>query len=164
MKVKFKGNDVELRGKQLAVNETIADFTVTDTNLNSVNFKDIHGVKILLAVPSVDTPVCDLEVATFNDKVKELPNVTCVTISMDLPFAQARWCAAKGIENVKVFSDYKERNFADVSGTYIKELGLLTRAAFVIDSGNRIVYANYLEEVSNQVNFDEILQVAKNTK
>jgi thiol peroxidase len=164
MKVKFKGNDVELKGKQFAVNETIPEFTVTDPNMNSLNFKDTTGVRILLAVPSIDTSVCDLEVATFNDKVKELPNITCYTISMDLPFAQARWCAAKGIENVKIYSDYKDRSFADVSGTYIKELGLLTRAAFVIDSGNRIVYADYMEEVSSQPNFEQVLEAAKNAK
>lgn len=164
MGVKFNGNEMTLVGKELKVGDAMTDFTVSNNALQPMSLKDTDGVRIFLAVPSIDTPVCDLEVATFNEKVSEMPNIKVYTISMDLPFAQSRWCAAKGIKNVITASDYKDRSFGEATGTYIKELGLLARAAFVVDSQNKITYVEYVPEVTNQPNFDAVLEAAKNAK
>lgn len=164
MVIKFGGNPLNLAGEQLKIGDIIQDFEVTLNSLSPLTLKDTHGVRIFLTVPSLDTPVCDLEVATFNEKIQELDNITVYTISMDLPFAQSRWCGAKGIKNVITASDYKDRKFSCITGTYIKELGLTTRAAFVVDSENKIVYVEYLEEITNQPNFDAVIEAAKNAK
>ncbi|MPQ45214.1 thiol peroxidase [Clostridium tarantellae] len=164
MKVKFKGNELNLVGEQVHVGEKLPCFTVVDNNLGDVSLKDTKGVRIFLSVPSIDTPVCSIEVASFNEKIKELPNITCYTISMDLPFAQSRWCQAGTVENVKVLSDYKNREFAKATGTYLKELGLLTRACFVVNSNDELVYVDYLDEVTNEPDYNAVLEAAKAAK
>ncbi|MFL0252447.1 thiol peroxidase [Clostridium neuense] len=164
MKVKFQGKEVTLIGNELKVGGKFPDFTATNNSLEQVSLKDTKGIRIFLSVPSIDTPVCDLEVKTFNKRASELEGVTVYTISMDLPFAQGRWCGAEGIENVVTLSDYKDRDFGNSTGTYVKELGLLTRAAFVVDSDNKITYAKYLEEIADYPNYDEILEAAKKAK
>ena len=164
MKIKFQGNEVTLVGKQLKVGDAFPEFIVANNSLAPVTLKDTKGVRIFLTVPSLDTPVCDLEVRTFNEKAASIEGVTVYTVSMDLPFAQARWCGAEGIEKVITLSDYKEREFGKVTGTYLKELGLLARTSFVVDSNNKITYANYLEEVTSYPDYDEILEAAKKVK
>ncbi|MCR1934635.1 thiol peroxidase [Clostridium tepidum] len=164
MEIKFMGNPITLEGNEVKVGDIAPEFTAIDNNMNPVSLKDTKGVRILSVVPSLDTEVCDLETKTFNSKASEIPNVTIYTISMDLPFAQARWCGAHGIDKVITLSDFKDRLVGKNYGTYIKELGLLTRAVFVIDSNNKITYAEYVPEVTNQPNFDKILEAAKNTK
>ena len=164
MKIKFQGNEMNLLGEQVNLNDNFKDFTVTDVNLNPVSLKDTNGVRIFLTAPSIDTPVCDLEVRTFNEAVKNLSNATCYTITMDLPFAQSRWCGNQGIESVKTLSDYKDRSFAESTGTYIKELGLLTRASFVVDSSNKVIFVEYLDEITNEPSYDKILHAAKSAK
>ncbi|KAJ51810.1 thiol peroxidase [Clostridium tetanomorphum] len=164
MNVKFKNNPVTLVGNELKVGDTAPDFKAIDINLKEVCLKDTKGVRIILTVPSIDTPVCDLEVRTFNDKANDIGEVSIYTISMDLPFAQARWCGAHGVDNVTTLSDYKDRLVGKNYGTYVQELGLLTRAAFVIDGNNKIVYVEYLEEIANQPNFEAILKAANEAK
>jgi thiol peroxidase len=164
MQVNFKGNPVTLVGKEVKVGDKFRDFVVSKNDLSPLTLKDTKGVRIFLAVPSVDTSVCDLEVRTFNEKVSELKGVTVYTVSMDLPFAQARWCAAEGIENVVTVSDYKDRTFGEATGTYVKELGLLTRAAFVVDSDNKVTHVEYLGEIAEQPKFEEIINAAKAAK
>ncbi len=164
MQVNFKGNPVTLVGKEVKVGDTFRDFVVSKNDLSPLTLKDTKGVRIFLTVPSVDTSVCDLEVRTFNEKVSELKGVTVYTVSMDLPFAQARWCAAEGIENVVTVSDYKDRAFGEATGTYVKELGLLTRAAFVVDSDNKVTHVEYLGEIAEQPKFEEIINAAKAAK
>lgn len=164
VKVNFKNNPVTLVGNEVKVGDTAPDFTAIDKSMQSVTFSSNKGVKILLTVPSLDTPVCDLETRTFNEKAAELNNVTIYTVSMDLPFAQSRWCGAHGIKNVITLSDYKDRIVGKNYGTYIEELGLLTRAAFVVDSNNKVVYVDYLKEVADYPNYDEILEAAKKAK
>ncbi len=161
MEIKFMGNPITLEGNEVKVGDIAPEFTAIDNNMNPVSLKDTKGVRILSVVPSLDTEVCDLETKTFNSKASEIPNVTIYTISMDLPFAQARWCGAHGIDKVITLSDFKDRLVGKNYGTYIKELGLLTRAVFVIDSNNKITYAEYVPEVTNQPNFDKILEAAK---
>ncbi|PRR79201.1 putative thiol peroxidase [Clostridium liquoris] len=164
MKAKFQNNPVTLTGSVVKVGDNAPDFKAIDNNLKEVSLKDTKGVRILLTVPSIDTPVCDLEVRTFNDKAASVKGVSIYTISMDLPFAQARWCGAHGINSVTTLSDYKDRLVGKNYGTYVEELGLLARAAFVIDSNNKVVYVEYLEEITNQPNFEAILKAAKEAK
>jgi len=162
--MKFQNNPVTLTGSVVKVGDNAPDFKAIDNNLKEVSLKDTKGVRILLTVPSIDTPVCDLEVRTFNDKAASVKGVSIYTISMDLPFAQARWCGAHGINSVTTLSDYKDRLVGKNYGTYVEELGLLARAAFVIDSNNKVVYVEYLEEITNQPNFEAILKAAKEAK
>lgn len=164
MKVTFQGKDVTLLGKEIKVNELFPEFTTANNSLEPVSLKDTKGVRIFLTVPSLDTPVCDLEVRTFNEKAAEINGVTVYTISVDLPFAQARWCGAAGIKNVVTLSDYKDRDFGNKTGTYIKEVGLLARAAFVVDSSNKVTYVEYVSEITNYPKYDEILEAAKKAK
>ncbi|AVQ39488.1 thiol peroxidase [Clostridium botulinum] len=161
MEIKFMGNPITLEGNELKVGDMAPDFTAIDNNMKPVSLKDTKGVRILSVVPSLDTEVCDLETRTFNSKAIEIPNVTIYTISMDLPFAQARWCGAHGVDKVITLSDFKDRLVGKNYGTYIKELGLLTRAVFVIDSNNRITFVEYVPEVTSQPNFDKVLESAK---
>ncbi|EKO1913310.1 thiol peroxidase [Clostridium botulinum] len=161
MEIKFMGNPITLEGNELKVGDMAPDFTAIDNNMKPVSLKDTKGVRILSVVPSLDTEVCDLETRTFNSKATEIPNVTIYTISMDLPFAQARWCGAHGVDKVITLSDFKDRLVGKNYGTYIKELGLLTRAVFVIDSNNRITFVEYVPEVTSQPNFDKVLEAAK---
>lgn len=161
MKVTFNGALLTLEGNQVKVGDIAPDFTVVGNDLNPVKFSDIEGKKILVAVPSIDTPVCDMEVRKFNQEASKLNNVKVYTISMDLPFAQARWCGNSGIENVVTVSDYKDREFSKVYGLYIKELGLVSRAVIVVDENNKIVYTEYLDEITNEPNYEKALEFVK---
>lgn len=164
MKVKFAGNDVNLVGNELKVGATAPDFTLTDNSLSPVTLKDTKGVRVFLAVPSLDTKVCDIEVATFNEKISELPAITVYSVSMDLPFAQARWCGSKGVKNVIALSDYNKRDFGTNYGVFLENFALLTRASFVVDSSNKVTYVEYLPDVTLEPSYDEILEAAKAAK
>ena len=162
--IKFQGNPLTLDGNTVKVGEKLRDFTVVANDLSPLALKDTNGVRIFLTVPSIDTPVCDTEVKKFNQEVDKLEGVTCYTVSMDLPFAQSRWCALADIETVKTVSDHKDREFSKATGTYINELGLLTRAAFVVDSQGVVTFVEYLEEITNEPSYDAILAAAKQAK
>ena len=162
MKITFQGNPLTLNGTQLKLGDTFKDFSVAKNDLSPLTLADTKGIRIFLTVPSLDTPVCDMEIREFNKRATELPDVSIYTISMDLPFAQARWCGAAGVSAVTSASDYKDKAFAAATGTMIKELGLLTRAAFVVDATGKVTYAEYLGEITEQPNYDAILAAAKN--
>ena len=151
---------MHLEGNCLKVGDTAPDFTLLDTNLKPVHLKDYKGeIVVLSTVPSLDTPTCDTETRTFNKKATELSeNVNILTVSKDLPFAQKRWCAAAGVDRVKTLSDYKPTTFAKDYGILIKELQLLTRAVFIIDENQKIKYIQFVEEVSEEPNYEEILK------
>ena len=161
MNVKFKGNQVTLEGNTVKVGDAAPNFVVTDNGLNEVNGKDLKGKRVYVSVPSIDTAVCDTEVRRFNQEADKLENVKIYTISMDLPFAQARWCGNAGIESVQTLSDYKDRSFGKEFGTYIKELGLLTRAVFVIDENDKVIHVEYCEEVTAEPNYEAVLNALK---
>lgn len=161
MKVKFKGNEITLEGKEIKVGDTAPDFIATDNALNAVNSKDFTGKRAYVSVPSIDTPVCDLEVRKFNEEAAKLNDVKIYVISMDLPFAQGRWCGNQGINAVQTLSDYKDRSFGKEFGTYIKELGLLTRAVFVVDKNNKVTHVEYCEEVTSEPNYEAALNSLK---
>ncbi|MCR8743872.1 thiol peroxidase [Romboutsia lituseburensis] len=161
MKVTFQGSPLTLEGTQIKVGDTAPNFTVVGNDLNPVSLDDTKGKRVFLSVPSIDTAVCDMEVRRFNTEASKLNNVEVYTISMDLPFAQARWCGAAGIENVKTVSDYKDREFSKNYGVYINELGLLSRAVFVIDENNKVVYVEYLQEITEEPNYEAALNALK---
>lgn len=161
MNVKFQGNQVTLEGNTIKVGDTAPNFVAADNGLNEVNGKDLKGKRVYVSVPSIDTAVCDTEVRRFNQEAAKLENVKIYTISMDLPFAQARWCGNAGIESVQTLSDYKDRSFGKEFGTYIKELGLLTRAVFVIDENDKVIHVEYCEEVTAEPNYEAVLNALK---
>jgi len=161
MAVTFLGNPITLKGKQLAVGDKLPDFRLTANDMSPVAKADTKGLRVFLTVPSLDTEVCDLEVRVFNTKAAELPGVSIYAVSMDLPFAQARWCGAAGAKAVKTLSDFHYRSFAEASGAYIEELGLLTRAVFIVDANDTVAYAEFVPEVGNPPDYDAVLAKLK---
>ncbi len=161
--IKMKGNPLTLIGDEVKVGDTAPDFTVLDDSLSPVKLSDFKGkTVIIVSVPSVDTPTCDLEAKRFNQEAGKFgDDVVILTISMDLPFAQARWCAAGGVENIKLLSDYRDRAFGNNFGVLIKELGLLARTIFVVDKEGKVQYIQYVEETTEEPNYDEVLDATK---
>jgi thiol peroxidase len=159
----FKGNPVTLLGPALKVGDQAPDFQVVDTSLAPVTLADFAGkTKVICAVPSLDTPVCDTEARRFNEEAKNLAdNILVLTISLDLPFAQKRWCGAAGIERIKILSDYQDRSFALAYGVLVKELQLLSRSIFVVDAENIIRYIQHVPEITAEPDYAAALQAAK---
>lgn len=149
-------------GPELKAGDQAPDFQAVDDSLKPVDLKGTgEQVRIFSVVPSLDTPVCDAQTKRFNEEGGKLPNVTIYTVSMDLPFAQKRWCGAFGIDHVKMLSDHRSGSFGEHYGTLIKELRILSRAIFVVDQSNTIRYAEYVKEVAEHPNYDSALAVAK---
>ncbi len=161
MKVTFAGNVVELVGQEVRVGDTIADFTAVNNDLSAFKLSDVKGKKLIVAVPSLDTSVCDAEVRRFNEEATKFPNVKVITVSMDLPFAQSRWCGANGVDNVITVSDHKDRSFAHAFGTYLPNVGLIARSIFLLDESNRVQYVEYVSEVTNHPNYEAALEALK---
>ncbi|MCL2611057.1 MAG: thiol peroxidase [Defluviitaleaceae bacterium] len=162
MQITFQGNPLTLEGSQLETGQNFPDFIATKNDLSKLTLKDTKGTRIFLTVPSLDTPVCDMEINMFNKRASEIPGVELYTISADLPFAQARWCGAAAVKEVITASDYNERSFGKATGTFIKELAILTRAVFVVDASDKIVHVEYLKEITEQPDFDAVITAAKN--
>jgi thiol peroxidase len=162
--VTMRGNPLTLVGHQVKVGDTAPDFIVIDTNLTPVRFSSYRGkLCIISSVPSLDTPVCDIETRKFNAEASRLgPDVSIVTISMDLPFAQKRWCGAAGVERVQTFSDHRDASFGIAYGVLIKELRLLARAVFLVDQGGIIQYFQLVKEVTNEPDYEAIGGALKN--
>lgn len=156
----FLGNPVTLEGTQLSEGMMMPDFVVTDLDLNPVHPMENKGKKIILAVPSADTGVCSLEMAKFMNAVKDQNEVEVMSVSMDLPFALARWCQAQNNENLKTYSDFKDRDFAAKTGTRMAENGLLARSVFVTDEDGELVYVEYVDEVSHEPDYKKALAAA----
>ena len=160
--ITFKGNPLTLLGNEIKVGDKAPDFSVIANDLNNFQFSTSSGkVRIISAVPSLDTPVCDTETRRFNEEAAKLPDVEIITISMDLPFAQARWCGAAGIDKVKCYSDHRDASFAEAYGVLIKELRLTTRAVFVIDKNDTVQHVEYVKEVTSLPDFSIALEKAK---
>ena len=158
----LKGNPLTLVGPELKVGDTAPDFTLTDNGLKAVTLKDTgNGVRIISVVPSLDTPVCDAQTKHFNEAAAGLPGVDILTVSMDLPFAQKRWCGAFGVDKVKMLSDHKDASFGSNYGTLIKELRIESRAIFVLDKSNKVVHAEYVKEVADFPNYETALAAAR---
>lgn len=161
LNVIFGGDRVTLKDDQLKVGDTLPRATLFDNNLLSFSTEETSGLRVFLTIPSLDTPVCDREVRTFNTKASELPGVNIYAISVDLPFAQARWCGDTGVKNVKTLSDYNGAEFGRATGTFISELALLTRAVFIVDANDMVVYAEYVEDVSDAPDYEAVLQALR---
>jgi thiol peroxidase len=158
----LKGNPLTLVGPELKAGDQAPDFSLVDNSLKPVTLKDTgNNVRIISVVPSLDTPVCDAQTKRFNEEAARLPGVDIITVSMDLPFAQKRWCGAFGVDNVKMLSDHKEGSFGTSYGTLIKELRIESRAIFVLDRKNQIRHAEYVKEVADFPNYDAALTAAR---
>lgn len=161
--VTFKGNPLTLIGKELKIGDKAPDFKVVDETLDEITLKNFDGkVKIVSVTPSLDTPVCDLQARTFEEKATNFSNnVVFLNISVDLPFAIARFCKSNNISKVKILSDYKDRNFGENYGCLIKELMLLTRSVFIIDKNNIIRYIEIVSEVTNHPDYEKAISELK---
>lgn len=159
----FKGTELALKGNELKVGDTLPAFTLTGNDMGDLKSQDFAGKKLLVSViPSLDTPVCAIQTKRFNDEVAKLGgDVALLTVSMDLPFAQKRWCGAEGVEAVVTASDYKYRAFGEAMGAFIPDWGLLSRAVFVADKNGKVVYSEYVPEVSTEPNYEAALAAIK---
>jgi thiol peroxidase len=158
----LKGKPLTLIGPELKVGDKAPDFDVVDLKLNAVNLAATgKTVRIVSVVPSLDTPVCDAQTKRFNDEAAKLPDVEILTVSMDLPFAQSRWCGAFGVDRVKMLSDHMTGSFGANYGTLIKELRIESRAIFVVDRNNVIRHVQYVKEVGDFPDYEAALKVAR---
>jgi thiol peroxidase len=161
----LKGNPLTLIGPELKPGDDAPDFNLVDSGFASkpVTLKDTgSNVRIISVVPSLDTPVCDAQTKRFNEEAAKLPGVDIITVSMDLPFAQKRWCGAFGVDKVKMLSDHKDGSFGAHYGTLIKDHRIESRAIFVIDRNNKIRHAEYVKEVADHPNYEAALSAARN--
>ncbi|MCU0662736.1 MAG: thiol peroxidase [Myxococcota bacterium] len=161
--VNFKGNPLTLLGNELKEGEKAPSFKAMSNGLAPVHLSDYAGKVVVLAtVPSLDTPVCDLETRRFNSEAAQLgAGVQIVTASMDLPFAQGRWCGAAGVDRVQTLSDHKDADLGQKYGVLIEELRLLARAVFVIDKDGIVRHAQIVPDITEQPNYDTVLAAVK---
>lgn len=156
--ITFKNDPITLSGQQVKEGDIAPDFTVLDNSLNQITLEDYKGKKKLISVvPSIDTGVCDQQTRKFNEEASQEDGVV-LTISVDLPFAQKRWCASNGLENVVTLSDHRDLSFGENFGVVMEELRLLARSVFVLDESNKIVYKEIVSEGTNFPDFDAALE------
>ncbi len=158
--VTMKGKPLTLAGNEIITGQPAPDCEVIANDMTPVNLSSFKGkVCIVCSVPSLDTSVCDMETRRFNKEAGRLgANVVVLTISMDLPFAQKRWCGAAGIKNVQTLSDYRDASFGKAYGVLIKELRLLARAIFVVDKKGIVRYVQIVDELANEPDYDAALE------
>ena len=162
-KVTFKGNPITLTGNEVKAGQIAPDFTVLSPELKEVKLSDYKGKVVVIAVfPSVDTGVCALQLARFNQEAASFgDDVQLLTISVDLPFALKRYCADKGIENALTASDHKDLDFGTKYGFVIKELRLLARGVVIVDKNGTIQYVEYVPEIGEHPNYEKALEIIK---
>lgn len=161
--VSMHGNPLTLIGKELSVGDSAPDLELLDNDLNPIKLSSFQGkVCVISSVPSLDTPVCDMETRRFNEAAGQLgDDVVILTVSVDLPFAQKRWCGAAGVENVITLSDHRDIAFGTAFGVLIKELRLLGRSIFVLDRNGIIQYIQNVKELSNEPDYDAVLEAVQ---
>ena len=161
--VTFEGNPLTLTGTLPKVGESAPDFEVLANDLSPVKLSDFRGkVCVICAVPSLDTPVCDAEIRKFNEHAASLgDDIAVLVVSMDLPFAQSRWCGAAGIDHVQSLSDHRDAQFGRSYGVLIEDLRLLARAIFVVDKEGQIRYIEVVDELTNEPDYDGALKAVK---
>lgn len=159
----LKGNPITLIGPELKVGDKAPAFSLSKSLTETSTLKDFEGkVKLISVVPSIDTGVCDAQTRRFNEAAAALgDNVVVLTISVDTPFAQSRWCAAADIDRVVMLSDYKDNSFGEAYGVLIKEFALDMRAIFVLDGNDTIQYVEYLAEMAEHPDYDKAIAAAK---
>lgn len=160
------GKPLTLIGKGVKIGERAPNATLVSNDLELVELDKYRGkILVISAVPSLDTPICEIETRKFNEKAALLAkDVVIVTISADLPFAQKRWCAAEGIERVVTLSDHREAAFGSAYGVLIKELRLLARTIFVVDKEGIIRYIQAVSEITNEPDYDAVINAVKELK
>ena len=163
VQVTFINKPVTLIGNEVKVGDQAPDFSVLANDLSPVTLKDSEGkIRLFSVVPSLDTGVCDQQTRKFNEAAAELgDNVIIYTVSMDLPFAQKRWCGAAGIENVVTVSDHRDASFGEAYGVHMKELRLLARSIFVVDENGKVTYVEYVPEGTTHPNYDAAIEAVK---
>jgi len=161
--VTLKGNPVTLLGPEVKVGQSAPDVELVANDLSNVKLSSFKGkVCVIIAVPSLDTPVCDTETRRFNQEAANLgPDVAVLAVSTDLPFAQARWCGAAGVENVQTLSDHRDAAFGSAYGVLIKGLRLLARAVFVVDKQGTVCYTELVKEVATEPDYEAALAAVK---
>ena len=161
--VTFKGNPLTLVGNEVKIGQQAPDVELVANDLSTVKLSSFSGkVRIITSVPSLDTPVCDMETRRFNEEAGRLGDgLVVLTASMDLPFAQKRWCGAAGVKNVQTLSDYRDAAFGKSYGVLIKDLRLLARAVFVVDKNGVIRYQELVKEIATEPNYEAALKAAK---
>ena len=158
----FLGNPVTLIGKQLKIGETAPDFSLRASDLSIKSLSDFAGKKkVISVVPSIDTGICSTQTRTFNKELSAMSDTVVITISADLPFAQARWCGVEGLEQAVMLSDYYDTEFGKTYGLLMAEWLLLARAVLVLDEDNKLVYAEYLENVNSEPNYQAAIEAVK---
>lgn len=157
------GNPLTLLGPELKVGDKAPDFTVLDTTMQPVTLKSSAGkIRMFSVAPSLDTSVCDIQTVTFNKRAAELsPDIELYSVSMDLPFALGRYCAAKAVDRIQTVSDYREVSFGTNYGLLIKELRLLARAVVIVDAKDVIRYVQIVPEMSHEPNYDDAIAALK---
>jgi len=163
VQVTFKHEPITLIGTEVKIGDTAPNFTVLANDLSPVTLENSKGkVRLISVVPSLDTGTCDAQTRKFNESASELgENVVILTISNDLPFAQKRWCAAAGIDAVQTLSDHRDLSFGEAYGVAIKELRLLTRAIFVVDTNDKVTYVEYVPEATEHPNYEKAIEAVK---
>ncbi len=158
----LKGNPFSLAGPQLRAGDQAPDFTVVDSTLQQIDLKKTgRGVRIFSVLPSLDTPVCDAQTHRFDTEAEKLSDVRIFTISMDLPFAQKRWCGNYGVNRITMLSDHRTGSFGEKYGTLIPDLRIESRAIFVLDPDNKLRHVEYVKEVGDHPNYEAALAAAK---
>lgn len=160
VQVTFKNNPITLVGNEVKVGDQAPNFTVLANDLSLVTLQHSEGkIRLISVVPSLDTGVCDAQTRRFNEAAAELgDDVVVLTISVDLPFAQKRWCGANGIEAVQTLSDHRDLSFGEAYGAHIQELRLLTRAVFVVNKEGQVTYVEYVSEATNHPDYDAAIE------
>jgi thiol peroxidase len=163
--VTFKGNPVNLVGTEVKVGQIAPDFKAQKTDMSDFTLGSSSGkTRIILSVPSLDTPVCDSETRQFNREAAKIPDVEVICISMDLPFAQKRWCEAANVNKIVTVSDHRDGSFARNYGVMISggPLDRLTaRAVFVVGPDNKVKYAEYVKDIADQPNYEAVIAAVK---
>lgn len=161
--VKMGGKPVTLLGKEIKVGDKAPEFTALKTDNSEISLEDLKNkIRIISVVPSVDTGVCELQTISFNEKASELgDDVVIITISMDLPFAQKRFCGAHGIDDSIVVSDHKDASFGLNYGFLMEETRLLARGVVIVDKEGTVQYVEYVDEVSNHPDYDKAIEETK---
>ncbi len=158
--ITMEGKKLVLAGEALEVGAKAPDFKLLDNGLSAVTLQDYGAkVKLVSVVPSLDTGVCDQQTRRFNEAASSLDNTVVITVSVDLPFAQGRWCGAAGLDGVATLSDHFDVSFGNAYGVLLPELRLLARAVFVLTADNKVAYVEYVPELTNHPNYNEALQV-----
>lgn len=161
--VTMGGKPLQTNGELPQVGEAAPNFSLTGTDMSTVTLDDSKGkVRVVSIVPSIDTGVCSIQTARFNHEMDSMPeNVVGITVSVDTPFAQKRWCGAEGVEKMQMLSDFKDHSFARAYGVHIPESGIFARAVVIIDRDDKVAYTQLVPEIAQEPNYAEVLEKAR---